>query len=146
MPENGSAGQTISASISSIVIFLVFIYFAWPIADKILDIFGRLFVPARLGGGSELDNPGLLTLAFRSIIATGFSAGVALLSSSYMFPGSSRKHVASIFAISIFIWTGLFVATMIANGEIFMAIFIAVSCAGTPSYISYRWAKYGDFF
>ena len=63
-------GQTVGAAIVSVVMFFLLLYIAAPIIESLLNLYGLIFVPERYGGGSEVDNPGFLTLAFRAVVAS----------------------------------------------------------------------------
>lgn len=67
-------GQTVGAAIVSVVMFFLLLYIAAPIIESLLNLYGLIFVPERYGGGSEVDNPGFLTLAFRAIVASSLAA------------------------------------------------------------------------
>ena len=54
MDHQVSRGQTIAASLLSVMLFFLLIYVVAPIIDSLLHVYGRGFVPERYGGGSEV--------------------------------------------------------------------------------------------
>lgn len=118
--------QTTLAAILSVVGFFLLLYVVAPILEVALNIFGRIFIPERLGGGTEAGNPGLLNLAFRAIMASGASALVALAGSTRLFALAHAKTVAVIFALAIVAWGGFFGYIGLSSGAIFTSLVMVV--------------------
>lgn len=100
--------QTILAAITSIAIYLIMIYIVTPILDKILIVFGKIFIPERFGGGTEAANPGLLTAIIRGMLMNGLSAYAALKTCSTLFANAHVRTVAVVFGFVVLIGTALF--------------------------------------
>lgn len=138
-----SWGQTVGAAIVSVVVFFLLLYVAAPIIESLLNLHGRLFVPERYGGGSEVDNPGLLTLAFRAIMASGLSALCAFMASFKLFSSAHAKTVAVVFGLVIVAWGGLFVLAGLSSGEVLAPLLIVGLGAVPPLFVAY-WAWQGE--
>lgn len=83
--------HSIGAAIICIIVFLFLAYIIEPIVYKILVWFGRYFVPARYGGGTEIDNPGLLTITLRAIIFIYVSGLISYKAAVHVFPLQNKK-------------------------------------------------------
>lgn len=86
--------QTIGATVVCSLVFAACFIVVALIATYILDWFGRIFVPARYGGGSEIDNPGILNSIMRVGLMV-FSSGYAgYIASAKLFPKVKTGHLA----------------------------------------------------
>jgi len=144
MNSQVSWGQTVGAAIVSVVVFFLLLYVAAPIIESLLNLHGRLFVPERYGGGSEVDNPGLLTLAFRAIMASGLSAVGAFKAGFKLFSNAHAKTVAVVFGLVVVAWAGLFVLAGLSSGEVLMPLVMVGLGAAPPLFVAY-WAWQGEF-
>lgn len=144
MNDQISWSQTVGAAIVSVVVFFLLLYVAAPIIESLLNLHGRLFVPERYGGGSEVDNPGLLTLAFRAIMASGLSAVGAFMAGFKLFSGAHPKIVAGVFGLVIVGWAGLFVLAGLSSGVVLMPLLMVGLGAAPPLFVAY-WAWQGEF-
>jgi hypothetical protein len=144
MNDQISWGQTVGAAIVSVVVFFLLLYVAAPIIESLLNLHGRLFVPERYGGGSEVDNPGLLTLAFRAIMASGLSAVGAFMAGFKLFSSAHAKTVSVVFGLVIVAWAGLFVLAGLSSGAVLMPLLMVGLGAAPPLFVAY-WAWQGEF-
>jgi Gpi18-like mannosyltransferase len=117
MSENKTS-HTAGAVIVSIVVFLVCIYVVAPLSSRIFDLFGRYFVPARFGGGEDVNNPGILSLLFRSCVTSYASAYASFYLSKKAFCRANIKIVAVILVCFIGIFTFLFTYTFLKSDGI----------------------------
>lgn len=139
-----SWGQTIVAAIVSVLVFFLLLYVAAPIIESLLNLHGRLFVPERYGGGSEADNPGILNLGFRAIIASGLSAYGAFAASFKICSAAHAKTVAIVFGLTIAAWAGLFVYAGFMDGVVAMPLIMVFLGAAPALFVAY-WAWQGEF-
>jgi hypothetical protein len=137
-------GQTIGAMITSIVVFFLLLYVAAPIIESFLNLFGRIFVPERYGGGSEIDNPGFLTLAFRSIMTSGLSAYGAFMASFRLFLSAHVKTVVAAFVFVVIAWAGLIAVASLSSGMVAMPLTM-LGLGAAPALFVAHWAWKGDF-
>lgn len=144
MNNDISWGRTIGAIVVSVVAFFVLLYIVAPFLESLLSIFGRFFVPERYGGGSEVDNPGILTLAIRAIMISSLSAYVAFMASFWLFADAHAKSVAIVFAIVVVAWTGFFAYVGLSSGVILMPL-VLIGLLGVPPLFVAYWAWRGEF-
>jgi|OpeIllAssembly_1097287.scaffolds.fasta_scaffold189025_2 hypothetical protein len=139
-----SWGQTIAAAIASIVVFFLLLYFVAPIIESLLNLFGKLFVPERYGGGSEVDNPGILKIAFHGIIASGLSAYGAFAASFSVCSAAHAKTVAVVFGLAIATWVGIIIYAGFMAGVVAMPLLMVFLGAAPALFVAY-WAWRGEF-
>ena len=137
-------GQTVGAAIVSVVMFFLLLYIAAPIIESLLNLYGLIFVPERYGGGSEVDNPGFLTLAFRATVASSLAAVGAFMASFKLFSSAHAKTVAAVFGLIVVAWCGLFVVAGLSSSAVLMPLLIVVLGAVPPLFVAY-WAWQGWF-
>lgn len=138
-----SWAQTIGAMVVSVVAFFVLLYVVAPIIETLLNLFGGFFVPARYGGGSEVDNPGILTLAIRAIIASGLSAVGAFMAAFRLFTEAHAKSVAIVFAIAVLAWAGFFAYVGFSSGVILEPL-VLIGLGAAPPLVVAFWAWRGE--
>lgn len=136
MNRNYSIWQTILAALTSIAIYLLMIYIVTPILDKLLTIFGKYFMPESFGGGSEADNPGLLTLIWRGMLMNGLSSYSALKTCFELFANAHVRAVAVIFGLVALIGTILF-SYVFYRSDGFGALLIVIMVAIPALYFVY---------
>lgn len=134
-----SWGQTIGAAIVSVIVFFFLLYIAAPIVESLMNFHGRLFVPERYGGGSQVDNPGILNLALRAIMASGLSAVGAFAAALKLFSSAHKRALAILFGFVIVAWAGLFVLAGILSGAVLMPLAMVGLGAVPPLVVAY-WA------
>lgn len=133
-----SWGSTIGAALVSVVLFFALLYIVAPIAESLLNLHGRLFVPERYGGGSEVANPGILTLAFRAILASALSGLGALMAAEKFFSAAHMRTVAAIFSVVVIAWAGSFAYVGLASGAVLMPL-VMVGLGATPPLVVAYW-------
>jgi len=106
--KKANFAHLVGAALICIVVFLFCLYIIAPIATTALDWFGRHFVPARYGGGSEIDNAGILEIIKRSVIVLGFSAFLSYISAKHFFPDVKNSHLSATIVAILSISGGLF--------------------------------------
>ncbi len=144
MTNETSWVQTIAATFVCIVVYFFLLYFVAPIVEYLVRQFGIFFVPNRFGGGSEVDNLGILNLAFRMTMASGLSACAAFIASASVCSNAHAKTVAIVFALAITVWALLFVDV----GDLavsLMPLFKVLITAATALVVALC-AWYGDFW
>lgn len=144
MNDHISWSQTVGAAIVSVVVFFLLLYVAAPIIESLLNLHGRFFVPERYGGGNEVDNPGLIALTIRAIMASGLSAAGAFMAGFKLFSNAHAKNVAVIFGLVIVAWAGLFVIAGLSLGAVLMPLVVVGLGAAPPLFVAY-WAWQGKF-
>jgi hypothetical protein len=139
MEDRFSIAQTVGAAIAVVVIYFVILYIGTPIIQWAFDLYGRLFVPERFGGGREVDNPGLLTLLFRVLLLSGISAWAAVAATFKIFEGAHARAVAVALGVSIVAWAGylFFLMPVEFTFRAFMAALLVVLMAAPPLYFTY---------
>jgi len=139
-----SWGHTIGAALVSVLVFFLLLYIAVPIVESLLNLHGRLFVPERYGGGSEVDNPGILTIAIRGIMASGLSAIGAFMACFKLFSEAHTKTVTVVFGLVIVLWAGIFVFAGLSSGAVLMPLVMIALGAAPPLFVAY-WVWEGEF-
>ena len=144
-PPKGRWWHTIAASLVSVFGFLILVtflvYFVVPIAESLLNLYGRYFVPARFGGGSD-PSPGLLRPLIRDVLVSGFSAVCALYAVFYLFAQANPKVVAAVFGAFIVAVGSLPVIAGILAGQLLMPL-LTVGIDMVPPLVVAYWVWHG---
>lgn len=144
MEKSNNFFQTVFGSLFCVIVFFGLLYVATPIFQFILYLYGRIFIPERLGGGSQVDNPGLIQVAIRSLMMSALSAYGGFIVTSWAFSKAHAKTVAAIFSISIIAWAAFFVYAGASAGDAVTPVIVVVFGAGPALFISYlAWS--GEF-
>jgi hypothetical protein len=138
MNRTSSIWHTILAAMSSIFIYLIMIYIATPILDKLLIIFGKFFIPERFGGGNEADNLGLMTVIIRRMFMNGLSAYFALKLCSVLLVNAHLRTVAVIFGLAVLAGTGMFTYVFF-HSEGFGALLIPIVALPAFYFVYIAW-------
>ena len=139
MDREVSWGQTIAASILSIIIFFLLAYVVAQIVKSLFLLWARWFVPARFGGAGEVDNPSVLGSSVRAVTYSGLSAYGALAGSLKICPRARVKTVAVVFALAIVAFAGLFVFGGYMTGDVAIPLTMLLLIAAPALFVAY-WA------
>lgn len=85
--------KVIGASVVCSVVFSICFIVLTPFAVSVMDWFGRYFVPARYGGGSEIDNLGIMNSILRLILFVSASGYAGFQTSIKLFPEVRARHL-----------------------------------------------------
>lgn len=130
-----SLGHTFAAIIVCVIVYLIMIYIVTPVADKLLTIFAKIFVPERYGGGSFADDPGLLNQIITGMLMNWFSAYAAFYLSFKWFDRAHARIVAVSYGFFVLAGTVMFAYAVKKEGFAMLLIPIVMA----PSlYLSYK--------
>jgi len=123
MSRSRQAFHTVGAAIVTIIVFFALLYLASPVFEWAINLFGRLFVPERFGGGAALDHPGLITRAVRALLLSGVSAFLAFTAAFDILSDAKSGLVAIGFSVAVAAW-GTVMAILVPTQSAWEAILV----------------------
>lgn len=136
--------QTLSAALTSIVIFFVLLLVVAPIIIDFMNFIGPYLIPQRFGSG-RVDDGGIIAVLIRSIIISGLCAIIALSQALRFFENSNVKLVSITFSLAILIWGGFVSYAGFLVGETAFSVgFLLMAVAPPLAVAFYIWRDNGN--
>ncbi len=134
LKDEVSWAQTVGASLTSVLLFFLLFYFVAPILDNLLGLLGWFVVPESYRSGADTD---ILSVAFRSVMASALSAYAAFMVSSVLFRNVHIKTAVAVFALAVAAWGGAFVYLGFAVNAVGIPVRVVLLGAAPALFVAY---------